>query len=76
MENYIHVKIFILWTLVISTLANERAKNLSRTPNHAQMHSLSLWAEPTKDEIDVYALAMEQFGCHKFCRFVTCGNGD
>jgi hypothetical protein len=36
----------------------------------------SIWEEPTKDEIDGYALAMEQFGCHNFCRFITCGNGD
>jgi len=47
MENYIHVKIFILWTLIISTLANEWTKILSPSPNPTQMHNLSLWAEPT-----------------------------
>jgi hypothetical protein len=39
MKNYIHVKIFILWTLVISTLANDWIKILSSSPNHAHMHS-------------------------------------
>jgi len=36
MKNYMHVKIFILWTLVISTLANESFKILSPNPNPAQ----------------------------------------
>ncbi len=49
--DHIHVKIFILWTLVISTLANEWPKFLSPSPNLAQMCSLlcisSLWVEPT-----------------------------
>ncbi len=40
MENYIHVKIFILWTLVISTLVNQWAKIVSPCPNFAQMRSL------------------------------------
>jgi hypothetical protein len=40
MENYIHVKIFIMWTFVISTLANEWAKILSSSPNHAQLRNL------------------------------------
>jgi hypothetical protein len=40
MEKHIHVKILILWTLVISTLANEWAKILSPSPNPAQMRSL------------------------------------
>jgi hypothetical protein len=40
MENYIHVKIFILWTFIISTLANEGAKILSPSPNPAQMRTL------------------------------------
>ncbi len=48
MENYIHVKIFILWTLVISTLANEWTKILSPSPNPAQMVVSSLWAKPIK----------------------------
>ncbi len=42
MKNYIHVKIFILWTLVISTLINEWEKILSPSPNLAQMHGLFL----------------------------------
>jgi hypothetical protein len=40
MENYIHMKIFILWTFVISTLVNEWPKVLSPSPNPAQMRSL------------------------------------
>ncbi len=40
MKNYIHLKIFILWTLVISTLANEWEKILSPGPNPAQMQRL------------------------------------
>jgi hypothetical protein len=48
MKNYIHVKIFILWTLVISTLANEWTKILSPSPNLAQMCSLFLMDRANK----------------------------
>jgi hypothetical protein len=40
MENYIHMKNFIMWKLVISTLANEWVKILSPSPNLAQMCGL------------------------------------
>jgi hypothetical protein len=40
MENYIHLKSFIMWTFVISTLVNEWAKILSPSPNPAQMCSI------------------------------------
>jgi hypothetical protein len=35
-----YLKIFILWTLVISTLANEWTKILSPSPNPTKMCSL------------------------------------
>ncbi len=40
MKKYIHVKIFILWTFVISTLANEWVKIWFPSPNAAHMRSL------------------------------------
>ncbi len=51
MENYIHVKIFILWTLVISTLVNEWAKILSPSPNPTQMCNLFLMGRTNKPSI-------------------------
>jgi len=48
MKNYIHVKIFFMWTLIISTLANEWAKTLCPSPNPAVMHSLFVMGRANK----------------------------